>query len=305
MATCAVVVGYGSIGARHAGLLRQLGCTTSVVSRRPIDFEPRYAGLPDALAAEQPDYVVIANETSGHRSALEALVEAGFEGTVLVEKPLLDRPPDKAGPEFATGYVGYNLRFHPVLQALRAELADQRALSVQAYVGQYLPQWRPDTDYRAGYSAQAELGGGVLRDLSHEIDYLGWLFGPWKRLTAIGGKVSSLEIDSDDSWAILMAMAGCPMVTIHLNYLDRLGRREIIVNTDEHSYRADLIGGRLDCDGVAQDFPSDRDATFLAQHTAAMAGDAEILCSLAEGLAVVETLEAIEQAARDNRWIVR
>ena len=305
MASNAVVVGYGSIGARHVRLLRQLGCRTAIVSRRRIDLEPCHATLKDALQAERPDYVVLANETSEHLPALTTLAESGFDGTVLVEKPLFDR--SRALPEnrFAYGFVGYNLRFHPVLRALREALSDQRAISVQVYVGQYLPQWRPGSDYRTGYSAQAASGGGVLRDLSHEFDYIGWLFGPWQRIVATGGRLSPLEIDSDDCWGVLMALDGCPVLTLQLNYLDRAGRREIIVNTEDHTYRADIMGGYLDCDRATRQLGTSRDETFLAEHRAALAGDARTLCSLEDGMAVVDTVEAVERAARDGQWIER
>lgn len=310
MAPVALVVGYGSIGARHARLLRQLGCRTAVVSRQPadtlpVDNGPYYPSVEEAIAAERPSYVVVANETSRHLSTLTALADAGYEGTVLVEKPLFDRSRAVPDQRFAAAFVGYDKRFHPVLGALRARLSDQRAISAQVYVGQYLPDWRPGTDYRTGYSAHAALGGGVLRDLSHEFDYLGWLFGPWRRIAAVGGRLGSLEIDSDDCWAVLMSFARCPMATVQLNYLDRAGRREIIVNTEAHTYRADLAGGRLDCDGVVEDFAVDRDATFVAEHEAALATDDRVLCSLAEGLSVVDTVEAVEQAARDGRWVER
>ena len=189
------------------------------------------------------------------------------------------------------------------MSALRARLSGQRAISAQVYVGQYLPDWRPDADYRAGYSARAALGGGALRDLSHEIDYLAWLFGRWQRIAALGGRLGPLEIDSDDCWAVLMAFERCPAATVQLNYLDRAGRRDIVINTEAHSYRADLVNGRLECDGSVEEFAVDRDSSFVAEHVAALAADDSVLCSLAEGLAVVETVEAVESAARDGRWV--
>lgn len=305
MASVAMVVGYGSAGARHVRLLRQMGCRTAVVSGRPVDVEPCYPTVPQALADIQPDYVVVATETSRHLPTLTALADADYRGIVLVEKPLFEQCHTLPDHQFAAAYVGYDLRFHSVLSALRARLSGQRAISAQVYVGQYLPDWRPETDYRTGYSARAAMGGGALRDLSHEIDYLAWLFGRWQRIAAVGGRLGTLEIDSDDCWAVLMSFERCPVATVQLNYLDRLGRREIIVNTESHTYRADLMAGRLESDGVVEEFIVDRDAGFIAEHEAALAADESALCSLAEGLAVVEAVEAIERAARDGRWIER
>ncbi len=305
MAPNALVIGHGSIGARHARLLRESGCRTAVVSRRAIEDTQTYRSLDEALRDQRPGYVVIANETAQHLPTLTALAEAEYDGTVIVEKPLAAETCALPRHRFAAAYVGYQLRFHPVLQALRSRLADDEVIAAQAYVGQYLPDWRPGSDYRAGYSARADLGGGALRDLSHELDYLGWLFGPWRRLAALGGRLSELEIESDDCWGVLIAFADCPLATLQLNYLDRVGRRELVVVTKRHSYRADLIGGQLACDGDLETFEVDRDRLLIAEHQAALSGDSSVLCSLAEGLEVVETVEAIERAAETGGWVER
>jgi len=98
--------------------------------------------------------------------------------------------------------TGYNLRFSLTLQKFRASIDEGRVgriLSVRAEVGQYLPSWRPGTDYRESPSAQSRLGGGVLLELSHEMDYLLWLFGPVKGLTAIVRRQGDLEVDVEDT----------------------------------------------------------------------------------------------------------
>ena len=82
-----------------------------------------------------------------------------------------------------------------------------RALSVRCEVGQYLPSWRPDCDYRQGVSGRSELGGGVLLELSHEFDYLRWIFGEvsWVRATLM--RQSSLEINVEDSAHLILGFS--------------------------------------------------------------------------------------------------
>src|SRR5262245_51763367 len=109
----------GSIGTRHAGVLQQIGRSVSRVSRRGGGD---HVSLGEALAANTPDYVVIANETSAHTDTLAALAAAEFRGRVLVEKPLFARPAAIPRHGFKDLLVGYNLRFHPVLQKLSALL---------------------------------------------------------------------------------------------------------------------------------------------------------------------------------------
>lgn len=303
MAGGCLVVGYGSIGARHARLLRALDRPTAVVSGREVEFAPLYDNLDAALDAEQPDYVVVSNDTARHHETLARLATLGFEGTVLVEKPLFERA--RAIPEnrFRGLYVGYNLRFHPVFRALRESMNGDGALSAQAYVGQHLAGWWPGRDYRATASASAERGGGVLRDLSHELDLLFRLFGPWRRLAALGGAFSNLEIDSDDAWALLLELDGCPAATLQLNYLDRGGRRDLIVIGEDHSYHADLSGGALTVDGECVRFDMGADDSYLAQHKAVLEQEGAGVCTLEEGLAVVDAIEAAERAASEGRWV--
>ena len=303
MAGPSLVVGYGSIGARHARLLRDLGRRPAVVSARSIDFAPAYGDLRSAVEAEDPDYVVVANDTARHFETMRALAALGYEGPLLIEKPLFERRHAIPDVPFDGIFVGYNLRFHPALLALRRHVRNQPVLAVQAYVGQYLPDWRPGTDYRASSSASAARGGGALRDLSHELDLLTWLFGSCRRLAALGGRLGSLEIDSDDAWAVLLELERCPSATLHLNYLHRPSRREILVDTQAHSYIVDLVAGSLEIDGKAESFPVDSDQTYIAQHRAVIDGGGSGACSLDEGLAALAMIEAVEAAATHGRWV--
>lgn len=301
----AVVVGYGSIGARHARIVQELGCRVGVVSRRALPLEQLYPDIDQAVLELDPGYVVIASDSSRHLHDLTALAATGFRGVALVEKPLFHQPPEVLPQIPFPVYVAYNLRFHPLLQRLREVLLQERIHSVQAYVGQYLPSWRPGRDYRTVYSAKREAGGGVLRDLSHELDLLNWLLGGWRKLTALGGHFSGLEIDSDDVFAVLLTTARCPAVTLQMNYLDRIGRRQIVVNTEERTIVADFITGRLHIDGACEEFAPERDHSYREMHQALLASRRDDLCTLAEALDVVKMIAAAEQAVEEERWIVR
>ena len=291
-----LVVGYGSIGQRHARLLAEMGGRVAVVSRRAIDGRECYGCLTEALA-ENPDYVVIANQTSEHGETLRALASAGYRGRVLVEKPLFGQLEDVPRHDFSVLAVGYQLRFHRLIQRLRRVLAGQKICSVQAYVGQYLPDWRPGRDYRRGYSASSAEGGGVLRDLSHEIDYLLWLCGSVRTVRALGGRFGGLEIDSDDCYGLLLATERCPLVMVQMNYLDRLGRRELIVNTEGHSYWLDLVnGGWREDSGSAETGVDDSDGVYRALHRAVL-GEASDCCTAAEAVPVLKVIAAAAQEA--------
>lgn len=299
----AVVVGYGSIGSRHARILDQLGCQTGVVSARDTARDLQFNSIHEAVRQLRPEYVVIASETSRHLSDLVDLLSTGFSGTILMEKPLFVRIPIEL-PQFSNAtYIGYNLRFHPILRRLRELLKNESVVSVHAYVGQYLPLWRPGRDYRNVYSASKEAGGGVLRDLSHELDTLNWLLGGWVKLAALGGHLSRLEIDSDDVVSILMETRLCPVVTLDMNYLDRVGRRSILVNTDCCTIEADFNGGRILVDGRPEAFETNRDDTYHQMHKMILASNTEDVCSFSEGVDVLHMIAAAEKAVAEGRWV--
>ena len=301
MSRRALVIGYGSIGQRHARVLENLGFEVAVVSRRG-NGEGRivYRDIPQELCGF--GYAVVANETARHAVSLEELSRMGFRGRVLIEKPLFAVPTALAAYEFEKAGVGYNLRFHPAVKALRQAIAGRALQMAHLYVGQWLGDWRRGRDAKATYSGSRIQGGGVLRDLSHELDLATWLFGDWKRVAALGGRLGSVTVDSDDGWAILLECERCPVVGIHLSYFDRPARRAMTVQADGTTFRADLVANVLDTNGKVETFAVEPDATYRDMHQAMLA-DAESVCTLEEGCRIVAMVEAVEQAVSQRSWI--
>lgn len=298
-----LIIGFGSIGVRHARILTELDCSIAVFSRRTIEAHLAFSDLATAIKVHMPEYIVIANETNRHYSTLVELTRLKYQGTLLIEKPLFDHWQPIPDHNFRQVYVAYNLRFHPIVRRMKAIADSEQVLSVQAYVGQYLPTWRSGTDYRSSYSADANRGGGVLRDLSHELDYLNWMLGGWESVTALGGHVSSLEISSDDAFSLLMKTPKCPIVSVQLNYLDRRARRSIIMNSNNHTYEADLIAGTFAIDHIIESIPLDRDVTYRSMHQAILEGHVDVACPLLDGMKTLALIDAAAQAAIKNEWV--
>ena len=296
------VVGAGSIGSRHQRILKQLGHKVSVVSANSPDAD--FRSMSDALGRESFDYVVIASQTSQHVTDLSALINNRFSGRVLIEKPLFEKLHTLQENNFSFAAVGYNLRFHPVIVWLKDTLPKLGKLtSANFYVGQYLPTWRPDSDYRKSSSARDISGGGVLRDLSHELDLVQYLFGDWQQLTAVGGKFSDLEIATDDTFSILMTSTKCNAISVQLNYVDRIKQRYITINGNHGTVSIDLISNTAKFSDLDVKFSVNADDTYVAQHLAVISNDSQNTCSLSEALKVVEMIQAIEKSAEKLKWI--
>ena len=231
-----LVIGAGSIGARHAANAAPLAETAVVdldAARAQRAAEAAgvrwFADLESSLAWK-PEAVIVATPTDRHLEPASAAIEAGAH--VLVEKPIAARLDGvaallaKAESHGRKLFVGCNMRFHPAVKALRQGLAAAgRPLTARAYFGHYLPNMRPNVDYRTVYAAHAAQGGGVILDCIHEIDYLAWLFGPVVAVTAAAGHLSDLEIAADD-FAVLVLRHDSGVVSIlHLDYMQRLKRR--------------------------------------------------------------------------------
>jgi predicted dehydrogenase len=300
-----LIIGYGSIGARHARVLEELGFHIDVVSRRGgADGRPVFASVAQAVERGSPDYIVVADETVRHSDSLAQIAQSGHVGCVLVEKPLFANPALIPAHRFRHAGVGYNLRFHPTLRALRTALAGRTAQMADFHVGQWLGDWRPGRAIAGTYSATRAGGGGALRDLSHELDLALWLFGQWGEVAALGGRLGDVTVDADDGWGILLACERCPVVSLHLDVLDRGGRRTITVQVEGETLHADLMRGTLTIGHEEKASPTERDVAFRAMHEALLGGSDEV-CSLEGGVAVVELIAAIENAERQRRWIGR
>ncbi|NBO19236.1 MAG: gfo/Idh/MocA family oxidoreductase [Proteobacteria bacterium] len=288
-----LVVGYGSIGQRHARLLMSLGAQVAVLSSQQVGAYPVFAGLAQALSEFAPEAVVVANVTSQHGDTLARLAASGFTGKVLVEKPVFMHLRDNTGPYPFRAHVAYQLRFHPVVRALKAALRENPPYSAHIYVGQHLSQWRPGRDVKQTYSAHYQQGGGVVRDLSHELDLIHYLFGEVLEARGLAARVADITVDSEDVAALLLECASCPVISLQMNYLDHIPRREMVVTALAKSFKADMIARVLHSNDQVENFPMDSDAPYLAMHQAWLAGDDTVLCTLDEGIKTLRLIESV------------
>ena len=144
-----------------------------------------------------------------------------------------------------------------------------------------------------------------MRELSHEWDYLFWLSGQWKSVSAITGHFSSLDIQNDDVSGLLIQTKGCPVATVQLNYLDRFGRREIIMILENTTIHADLIKNTLTINETRKNFSVERNETYRAMHEAVLNGKHNQLCSLTEGLEILNFVESAENSSQTGICEVR
>ena len=232
----AVVIGAGSIGQRHMRNLRSLGVENITAvdpdfeRMRPAvdELQVRPAGDVDEALGLNPQVVFVCTPPSMHIEQCAAAVRAGAD--VFVEKPLsndlvgIDDLEREARQHARIVQVGYNLRFIPALKTLKGIVESEqlgRPLWARFEVGQYLPDWRPTQDYRLGYTARKELGGGIVLDASHEIDLALWLLGNATDLCCMAGKTSDLQMDVEDTATILLRFESGAQCDVHMDCVQR------------------------------------------------------------------------------------
>ena len=259
-----LIFGIGAIGERHLGNLLALGYDDISLMRttnnalRTVEGEFKtYSDLGIALA-DRPDVVFVCNPTSLHVDTIVRALDAGSQ--VFTEKPIATSLDDCDAIQAAitrsgkSVMVGYNMRFHPALINIKNWI-DSGRIGAPIYArtqwGEYLPGWHPWEDYREGYAARSDLGGGPALTLSHEIDLLLWIFGKHTDVKARSNTASSLELQTEHGIDILLGFESGVTGSIHLDYFHRPPARS-----------SEFIGegGRLEFEyysGVAKLYGSD------------------------------------------------
>ena len=231
-----LVIGCGSIGKRHIRNLKALKVGDIIAhdlkEERCREVEQEYGvktyhDLEEALA-QKPEAALVCTPTGRHIPPALAAARHGCH--LFIEKPLshsldgVDELMKVVAQKGLVALIGCNMRFHLGIARIKELVASAsigRVLCARVQVGQYLPDWHPWEDYRQGYSASSSLGGGIILDGVHEIDYITWFLGEASQVICLSGKLSSLEIDTEDTAEILLRLKSGDIVEVHLDYVQR------------------------------------------------------------------------------------
>ena len=323
MALRLAIVGFGASGQRMADIASRIDPRSEIlILSQHLPDGGRYSvtGSYHDVIAFHPDVVVLTGPASRREDDVEALggIPAGF----LIEKPLatnLDAAVkiSRTLASTKTVHVGYNLRFSESMQAFRAMIHGGLCgpvFSVRAETGQYLPSWRPGRDYRSTVSANASSGGGVLLELSHELDYLHWVFGDVDWVQSWFGKVSSLEVDVEDTAHLVLGINSPTngtgfVVQVNIDFVRHDRVRTVTAVCEHGSLRWDGVRGIVQRfnegdrewstvfsdSGEATTYESQW-RSFLDRLEHNLPGEV----TLEDGVSVLETIEAIRRSAANN-----
>ncbi|MFQ5873748.1 MAG: Gfo/Idh/MocA family protein, partial [Dehalococcoidia bacterium] len=323
-----LIAGLGSIGERHFQNLRGLGFQEIAVYRT-TDRAPRtlngaefpiFRSLEEALD-RRPDVVLVTNPTHLH---VPVALEAARRGIHLfIDIPLshsLEGTEELVQLSQEQGLVtlmGFNLRFHPCLRKLR-ELVQQgavgRVIAVQAECASYLPDWHPWENYREGYAARRDMGGGaILAAGVHELDYLLWTFGPVEELLCMAEHRSRLELKGvEDTASLTLRFRNGVVGELHCDLVERPYSRWCKVIGEEGTIFWDFLEnqvrlyhpGQKRWEVVLDQHGFDYNTTYVEElwHLVrCLAGEEQTLNDIWQGREVLRIALAAQQAAQEGR----
>lgn len=316
-----VVVGTGSIGSRHLNVIRRIkGMRALALPLRP--------GRRNELAKEGFESVVdlaearalgaraalIATDSGRHQGDAVAALKLGFH--VLVEKPITaDARQAKKILQAARDnrkkvFVGCVLRFSDSLNLFRTRLPKiGKVHAVRIECQSYLPDWRPSRDYRKSYAARPE-EGGVLRDLIHEIDYAGWLYGWPKSVNARLTNSGRLGIKAEEAADLFWRTEKGATVSIRLDYLTKPTVRRMAAFGEKGSLDWNGVAETVSFAGSAREKPwtiarpqpvNDKFAAQFLAFAAALKGKSSTLATGIDGFRSIALCDAARRSSKSGR----
>ena len=250
-----VFFGLGSIGKKHAKIIRDnynfelFAYRTNRGQEKNTLNIPEYTNLEEIFALK-PDIAFITNPTFLHTDTALECTKRNI--SLFIEKPISHnlKNTEELEKEIKKrnlfSYVAYNMRFHPVITQLKKILSEEKQnINFNVVCRSYLPDWRPKQDYTKSYSAIKEMGGGVLLDLSHEFDYINWLFGDIQKIDGECGKKSSLNVDTEDFVDAKITCKHNIKGNLHLDFFTKEKERKIKIFLDNKTFEGDLINNTI------------------------------------------------------------
>lgn len=295
-----LVIGLGSIGLRHVNILNKIKKvqTILVYSSRKKKKYGKVVFIKNLKSANCADYIIISSKTSDHYKYLKFSENYFKNKIILVEKPLFEKS-KVIKIKNNKVFVGYNLRFHPILNFIKKIIKNRKIFSVYLSCLSYLPEWRKNIHHKLSYSSIKKNGGGVLLDLSHELDYLQWIFGNISQINFSNiDKISNITKDSED-YANLIGKINNINFILNLNYFSQNVKREIIIDGKDFSLTADLIKNKviLASDNKRKNinFKVDSDYTYEQQHLSIIRNNHRNLCNWIEAKKYIDLIDKIKK----------
>ena len=296
------IIGLGSIGKFHLDILKKKKSITEilVITKRKLknNIRIRFSKNINNIIDFDPAYIIVSSPTSKHYSNFNFIEKNLKKKIVLVEKPLFDKNYKVSNKLNNRYFVNFNLRELEILNYLKKFMKNKSFFEVSVNCNSYLPKWRKNIEYSKSSSSQKSSGGGVLRDLSHEIDYTLWIFGDFNKFFSYYKKLSDLKINTPDSF-FSISFAKKKIIKISLDYFSKIQSRKIYVKSNDFQIIADLLDNKINLKYKNNkvriiNFKDNIKQTYDSVHNKILNKKFLNLCSLKAGIKVNNYIEKLK-----------
>ncbi len=241
-----LIIGKGSAGHNHQNILKSLlkNKKILIISSRELNFFKNKQLLKKILDFK-PSNIILCAPSSYHFKYLKSIENYFSNIDILIEKPLFNKYYPIQKKLKNNYYVGFNLRYHPIIKFIKKFLTSNRPIFIDIISSSYLPNWRKEKNYKKTVSAQKKLGGGVILELSHEIDILSWFYKEIKFTHVLNKKISKLKINCDDILLASGKINQSSYFNLRLNFFSHISERKIKIDGDKFTIMCDLLKNKV------------------------------------------------------------
>ena len=294
-----LIIGLGSIGLKHYKILKKINkkFEIKVLSKNKIK-NINYIEKKNVLKFN-PSYIIISNHTSKHVEYLNFINDHFKKVKILVEKPLFHKPIKFKIKNNNKIFVGYNLRYHPVVDKLKKLIKKNKFYYSSLTCFSFLPNWRSNIHYKLSNSAQEKYGGGVLAELSHEIDLIDYLFEIKKVHSSFNSKISQLEINTDDFLNLNTFCNKVKFCNLSVNFFDNLRERKIRIVGKDYSYEADILNNLIKVHSnknfITKKIKIKAINTYEKLHKSILNSEYKNICNFKQGKKILKIINEIKK----------
>lgn len=319
----ALVVGFGSIGRRHARVLKEIGVEDIRVAepfaelremaKNEFAIERIYEDY-DAALADGPRTVFVCTPTAMHLDQIGRAIRAGAD--VCTEKPLAASGEGIAELEAEAKRLGrivmvaHCFRWHEGLVKAK-KWADEgkigRIVSIRALVGEYIPEAIPNylNMYYSQYSGCYEL--------MHDVDLAIWYAGQRPtQVMGMQGSFSDVGMKSPDVAEMLIGFEDRLVANVHLDFFERCRHRQVELLGTEGQIYVEFARWDKCCVSLyeaskkewhIEELDTDRDDMFRTEDRDFLQGVAArsaVPVDIAEGRKAVDVILAAQESVKSG-----
>jgi predicted dehydrogenase len=240
-----LIIGLGSMGKRRIRNLKYLKETNivgfDITEERREETKEKYGiktvNTIEKAFNENPNAIIISTPPHLHEDYMKLAIEKNipfFTELNLISKGL-NKIVKNGNEKNILMASSCDMRYIESIKKIKELIKNQKIGKVTSFayhVGQYLPDWHPWEDYRKFFASRKDTNGCV-EVIPGELNWMEDIFGKITSVMSLNGKYSDLEIDSPDTYQIILKFKNNLLGNYMVDVVSRVPCRNIrIIGTE-------------------------------------------------------------------------